>query len=171
MAINFPGGTQSGRAMIRAYRVSFTGQQETRGGVSSWGAFVGLNNLTHTIQASGNIVICRLSLAVRGNAGTDSIQVRALKNNSVGNSGATGLMNTSTGGSVREIGTFATAAWAPNTSSNTYSWEWRAAEGGSSPTVNKVEEGQLQGQMLFELIEIEPDQTVGGGNAYSSLAT
>ena len=171
MAINFSSGTQSDPALIKGYRVAYTGQQETRAGVSSWANFGGLNNLTHTISASGNIVICKITFAAKGNAGTDSIQVRALKNGQVGHSSATGLMNNSTGNSVREIGMSATAVWYPSTSSHYYNWQWRAAEGGSNPTVNRTEEGGIGGQLIFELFEVDPTQLSGGGNAYSNLAT
>ena len=175
MAIYWSSGAQLDYSNVVSWKTSVTGQQQTKANNQGSGNFVevqGLNDISHAIKRTGNIVIVKYHFCCKGNANTDEARVLVTVDQNQFNGGATGHCNGSSASQTRNFHLNGVAVFTPNdTNSHTYRCEWISSENGSSVTINGANDPNFWTQGVMELIECDTDSAVGGGNQGSGYGT
>ena len=175
MAIYWSTGAQFDYSNVVSWKTSVTGQQQTKSNNQGGGSQVevsGLNSINHAIKRSGNLVLVKYHFCMKGNANTDEARMVVTVDNNTFNGGATGHSNGSSAGQTRNFHLNGVAAFMPNDLNNhTYRCEWFSAEGGSSVTINGTYDPNYWTQGVMELIELDSDSAVGGGNQGATYGT
>ena len=175
MAIYWSSGAQLDYSNVVSWKTSVTGQQQTKSnnqGSSSHVEVQGLNEINHSIKRSGNLVLVKYHFCMKGNANTDEARMIVTVDQNEFNGGATGHCNGSSANSTRNFHLNGVAAFTPNdTNNHTYRCEWFSTENGSAVTINGANDPNYWTQGVMELIEVDTDSAVGGGNSGSGYGT